>query len=351
MKGATDNMNKKKILIIQTAFLGDVILALPMVQTLKKLLPDAMIDFLCIPGTEGVLANHPDINKVIPYDKKGGDKLDKFIEVLSEIREEEYDIVICPHRYTRSALLTYYSESKVRIGFAENSLAFLLTNKIKYIKDKHEIYRNLELVKAIPGLEYDESKVTLKPCLYPSDEDVKTVNRLVNKSNLITFAPCSKWFTKQLTMDRSAEIARKLMFDGYNVVLIGGAEDMNYCTELEGRIKDDSLNNLCGKTTPLQSYLVIARSKAIITVDSAAQHLGAASDTPIILIYGSTNMSFGFYPLTSRYAIIENDKIECRPCTDHGRDKCPLEHFRCIEDLSANEISKSVQDLVKIKTG
>ncbi|MCC7158583.1 MAG: lipopolysaccharide heptosyltransferase II [Ignavibacteria bacterium] len=344
-------MNNKKILIIQTAFLGDVVLALPMVQTLKKHLPDAMIDFLCIPGTEGVLANHPDISKVIPYDKKGGDKLDKFIEILSEIREEEFDIVICPHRYTRSAILTYYSESKVRIGFDENSLAFLLTNKVRYIKDKHEIYRNLDLAKGIPGIEYDEGKVSLKPQLYPSEEDIKTVNHLVNRSNLIAFAPCSKWFTKQLTTEKSAEIARKLLLDGYNVVLIGGEDDIDYCMELESRLNDDSLLNLCGKTTALQSYLVISRSKALVSVDSAAQHLGAASDIPIILIYGSTNISFGFYPLTSKYAIVENDKLECRPCTDHGRDKCPLGHFKCIVDLSADEISKSVEELVKFKTG
>lgn len=340
-------MKNKKILIIQTAFLGDVILALPMVQTLKNHLPDAKIDFLCIPRTESVLANHPDINKAIPYDKKGGDKLDKFIEVLSEIREEEYDIVICPHRYTRSALLTYYSESKTRIGFDDNSLAFLLTNKVRYIKDKHEIYRNLDLVKAIPGLEYDESKISHKPKLYPSEEDLHLVSHLVNRSNLITFAPCSRWFTKQLTLDKSTEILRRLLFDGYNIALIGGIDDVEYCRELESRINDESLINLCGKTSVLQSYLVIKRSKALVVVDSGAQHIGGATDTPIVLIYSSTDESFGFYPLTTKYVVIENDKLECRPCTDHGRDKCPLGHFKCIEDLSAEEISEKVEKLIE----
>ncbi|NOS85742.1 MAG: glycosyltransferase family 9 protein [Ignavibacteria bacterium] len=340
-------MKNKKILIIQTAFLGDVILALPMVQSIKAHLSDALVDFLCIPSTESALQNHPAINKIIPYDKKGGDKLDKFIEVLNEIREVEYDIVISPHRFLRSSLLTYYSESKVRIGFEENSMAFLLTNKVKYIKDKHEIYRNLELVKQIPGLEYDEKKVSLKPELYASTEQKENVRHLlVHKSNLISFAPCSKWFSKQLPIEKAAEIAKILMFKGYNIALVGGEADIAYCTELEDVFKDDSLMNLCGKLSPLESYEVMTYSKALITVDSAAQHLGSASGIPVVLIYGSTDISFGFYPLTSKYKIAEIDSLECRPCTDHGRDKCPLGHFKCMVDLSAEKIVDMMEEIM-----
>lgn len=339
-------IKKDKILVIQTAFLGDVILALPIVQTLKKHLPDSKIDFLCIPNTVGVLENHPDINQSIAYDKKGGDKLDKFIEILSEIRESEYDIVISPHRSFRSAMLTYYSEAHVKTGFNRNALSFLLTNKVKYVQNKHEIYRNLELVKAVLGNDYDEDKISLKPNLYPSNKDVNFVNHLFNRSNLVTFAPCSRWFTKQLTIDKSKQVIDILISDGYNIALIGGESDEIYCCELEKQIDDDSLINLAGKLTPLQSYTVITKSKALITVDSAAQHLGAASNTPIILIYGSTNSSFGFYPLTSKHSIVENKVLNCRPCTDHGRDKCPLKHFKCIEDLTAEQI---VAELRKIK--
>ncbi len=340
-------MKNKKILIIQTAFLGDVILALPMVQTIKAHLPDALVDFLCIPATESVLQNHPAINSVIPYDKKGGDKLDKFIEVLNEIREVEYDIVVSPHRFLRSSLLTYYSESKVRIGFEENSLAFLLTNKVKYIKDKHEIYRNLELVKQIPGLEYDEKKASPKPELYPTSEQKENVRQLlVHKSNLISFAPCSKWFTKQLPIEKASEIAKSLLFKGYNVALVGGEADIVYCNELAAKLNDESLMNFCGKLSPLESYEVMTQSKALITVDSAAQHLGSASGIPIILIYGSTDISFGFYPLTSKYKIAEIDSLECRPCTDHGKDKCPLGHFKCMVDLSSEKIVDMMERMI-----
>ncbi len=340
-------MKNKKILIIQTAFLGDVILALPMAQTIKAHLPEAEIDFLCIPSTSSVLENHPALHNVIEYDKKGGDKLDKFIEVLNEIREVEYDIVICPHRFFRSALLTYYSESKVRIGFEENSLAFLLTNKVKYIKDKHEIYRNLELVKQVPGINYSEEKVSLKPELYPSAEHIEKVRLHAGRSNQVCFAPCSKWLTKQLPLNKAFDIVHNLIFKGYNIALLGGEADTDYCNELERKVNDDALINLCGKTSPLESYEVMKRSKGLITVDSAAQHLGTASGVPIVLIYGSTDISFGFYPLTSKYKIAEVDSLECRPCTDHGRDKCPLSHFKCMNDLDAKHIVDMFEGLVQ----
>ena len=340
-------MKNNKILIIQTAFLGDVILALPVAQTIKSHLPDSKVDFLCIPSTKEVLENHPDINTVIPYDKKGGDKLDKFIEVLSEIRETEYDIVISPHRYLRSALLTYYSEAKTRIGFNRNSLSFLLTGKVKYEYNTHEIYRNLELVKAIPGLKYDESKASLQPRLYPSVNDIEKVNHLFNRSNLVCFAPCSRWFTKQLPADKAKEIVHGVIMKGYNAVLIGGKDDMNYCSELEKSVNDNSLVNICGKTTALQSYEVINRSKVLITADSGAQHLGAASQTPVALIYGSTDRRFGFYPLSKDSIIIENNSLTCRPCTDHGRDKCPKKHFKCMTELKAGDIVNLAEGIMK----
>src|SRR4030095_3947124 len=235
----------KKILVIQTAFMGDVILALPIVQTLRLYIPEAKIDFLCIPGTAPILENHPDINKVIPYDKKGCDKIDKFIEILSELRENEYDIVICPHRSARSALLTYYSEAPVRVGFDKNQLSFMLTEKVKYERSTHEIHRNIELVKRVPGIKFDENKVSLKPRLYPSAEDINFVNHQFNRSNIIAFAPCSKWYTKQLTLKKSIEIVHGLIMEGYNVVLLGGKDDSDYGMELEQRVNDESLINLC----------------------------------------------------------------------------------------------------------
>src|SRR5205807_3990844 len=126
--------------------------------------------------------------------------------------------------------------------------------------------------------------------------DSKNSINSTDSKNLIAFAPCSKWFTKQLTTEKSVEIIKELFSKEYKVLLIGGSEDFEYCKLLEKQFENNSLINLCGRLTPVQSYSAISKSSALITVDSAVQHLGAATETPIVLIYGSTNSSFGFYP-------------------------------------------------------
>ncbi len=342
-----------KILVIQTAFLGDVILALPMVQTIKNHLPDSQVDFLCVPANAGILKNHKALTNVIPYDKKGGDKLDKFIEALSLIRDKEYDVIITPHRFLRSALLTFYSKAKIRIGYNRNALSFLLSHKVNYIQEKHEILRNLDLFRAIPGIESDESKISLVPDLYASEEDEKITEGYldgIDINKFIAFAPCSRWVTKQLPVHITVEAVKNLIDEGYFVALTGGEEDKDYCRRVKQNIINNNLVNLSGKLTPVQSYLAIKRSRLLITVDSAAQHLGAAAGVPVILIYGSTDSSFGFYPLTSEKKIVEIKGLKCRPCTDHGRNKCPLGHFKCMEEIPVKSILDGVKALTeKIK--
>ncbi len=330
--------------------MGDVILALPMVQALKKFIPECSIDFICIPVTANVLENHPAINRVIQFDKKTGGKLGKLNNIIKLVRKERYDIVLCPHRSFRSALITYRSKASIRIGFDMNSLSFLLTRKVPYLKQKHEILRNLDLFGAIDGFDITNPNISYKAELYPSEIDVKLMESLRNQAGpgkLITIAPCSKWFTKQLTISKTTEIIKALHEKGYTVLMLGGPDDFFYCREVRNIVNNrEKLINMCARLTPLQSYLIIKKSDALISVDSAAQHLGGASDTPIVLIYGSTNKSFGFYPLTSKFTIVENTELTCRPCTDHGREKCPLGHFKCMKDLSVNKIIEETEKLI-----
>lgn len=257
--------------------------------------------------------------------------------------------MFCLQRHLRSSLITYFSRAVLRIGFDKSTLSSVLNCRAAYKQGMNEIQRNLSLLEMLPGLRDDEYELDTVPHLFPGEKDTKIVNRLLDvefENNFISFAPCSKWFTKQITRDKARDIILSLFGKGLNVVLIGGYEDFDYCKSLVKSINSNKLLNLCGRLTPLQSYLVISHSKVLISTDSAAQHLGAATETPIILIYGSTNSSFGFYPLTSRHIIIENNSLDCRPCTDHGKSKCPLKHFKCIEELDVKLITESVLKLI-----
>ncbi len=244
-----------KILVIQTAYLGDVILTLPVVQNIKKQLPEAEIDFMCIPQTEEVLKNNPYITNLIVYDKRGKSKASKLREIISRVRKSEYDIVLSPHRSFRSALITHLSGAKIRIGFNRNSMSNLLTHSVPYISDTHEILRNLELVKSIPGILLTDENQILKPELFPSEDDKEIVDKLftphtTHSRHYISLAPCSKWFTKQLPKNISIEIIYSLIDKGYKVILIGGKDDISYCNEIESEAKTEMLLNMCGKLSP-----------------------------------------------------------------------------------------------------
>lgn len=346
-----DMISNPKILIIQTAYLGDVILTLPVVQNIKKQLPDAQIDFLCIPQTEAVLRNNPYIRELVVYDKRGKKKFSGLKKIISKVRSFKYDIVISPHRSFRSALITHFSGSDIMIGFDKNSISGMLTYRVRYIKNTHEILRNLELVKVIPGIKLTAENQIIKPELFSSKEDIEFVDKFIDPqyNPFVALAPCSKWFTKQLSKSKTVEVINSLINSGYKVVLIGGNEDAPFCKNVVDEVSNSNILNLCGNLTPLQSEVVIEKSACLVSVDSAAAHIGASTDAPVVQVYGSTVPAFGFYPLTSKNIIIENKMLACRPCTDHGRNSCPLKHFKCIEELDVNKIIESVSKLVKEK--
>ena len=166
----------KRVLIIQTAFLGDAILTLPLVQVLKQKNPGWQIDFLCIPATSILFKHNPLINKLIVYNKRGGDS---FTRIKKEVKNN-YDIVISPHRSLRSSLIAYFSKAKKRITFDKSSLNFLYTDKIKYVTGIHEIQRNLSLLSPL-GIKEEN---IIKPDLYLNSQEEKKIDELFITENI-----------------------------------------------------------------------------------------------------------------------------------------------------------------------
>jgi len=185
-----------KFLVIQTAFIGDAILASACIEELHKSHPTASIDFLVRKGNEQLFEQHPFLNKVLIWNKQEH-KLHHFFITLQRIRKEKYTHVINIHRYTSSGLFTVLSGAKETIGFDKNPLSFLFTKKIKHRISAygdtqwiHETERNHELVAAITSLDVQ------RPKLYPSEQDYAKVAAYKNQP-YICIAPSSVWFTKQ----------------------------------------------------------------------------------------------------------------------------------------------------------
>jgi heptosyltransferase-2 len=343
-------MAPKRILIIQTAFLGDVILSTPLIKALRELFPDSFISFLLIPETKKVLGNNPYLNEVLVYDKRNKKGAIQFFRMVDKIKERAFDLAVIPHRSFRSALLAYLSRIPKRIGFDNSAGSFLFTNKVNYRKNVHEIERNLSLLS-----EFDYHPSDTYPKIFPSSDDFSYVRKLLRDSDIhedekiVGIAPGSVWATKRWILQRFAQVADLLQQKaGVKVVFLGSEEDEELCKQIAGQMKTPS-TILAGKADILQSAAIISLCRVILSNDSAPVHIASAMKRPVVAIFGSTIPEFGFAPYGEGHVVIQK-KMECRPCGIHGKQKCPQKHFNCMREITAQEVYEAVLSRLTLST-
>lgn len=322
-----------QILLIQTAFTGDVVLATPLIEKLKQYYPDAAIDFLLKKGNESLLVGHPKIREILILDKKKG-KVGELLRLRKAIRKKKYDLVVNMHRFGSSGFLTAFSGAKERVGFDKNPFAFRYTKKLTHEigNGKHETRRNLELIEHLTDMRSE------MPKLYPSETDEKLVSFHKAKSPYICIAPTSVWFTKQWPLEKWVELI-KLIPASYRVYLLGAPGDRPVCEEIIRRGARENAANLCGQLTFLQSASLMRDAKMNFVNDSAPLHFASAMNAPVTAIFCSTVPKFGFGPMSDDSVVLEIDaELYCRPCGIHGHKECPELHFRCALNIDVNKV-------------
>ncbi len=316
-----------KFLIIQTAFIGDVILATPLIERLHTDFPQAQIDFLLRKGNEGLLQDHPFLNRLYIWDKKKG-KYANLLSFVKIFRKEKYDHVINLQRFFSTGLLTVFSGAKHRIGFTKNPWSFLFSTGYCHVIDTskgqtHEIDRNLLLLSGITN-----SQERHMPRLYPSATDLACVPN----QPYITMSPTSVWYTKQYPPERWAEVI-KLVPSTISIYLLGGKSDFEACENIRNAITDpENIFNMAGKLTFLQSAAYMKSAQMNYVNDSAPLHMASSMEAPVTAIFCSTTPKFGFGPLHSNSRVVESSPLpKCKPCGLHGYKACPENHFKCAE--------------------
>lgn len=323
------------MLIIQTAFIGDVVLATPLIEVLADEFPDAQIDFLLRKGNENLLADNPRLNQVLIWDKKV-QKTKNLLKILRGIRKERYDLLINLQRFASTGLITMLSKAKMKVGFSKNPFSFSFDTRVDHrIGDgTHEVQRNLRLVeKWVVDKE-------AKPKLYLSQETMTSVQTFKNKP-YITLAPTSVWFTKQLPKENWIAFLKELRFDG-EVYLLGGPDDHEACEQIiaEGGRGE----NLCGKLSLLESAALMKDAKMNYVNDSAPMHFASAVNAPTCAVFCSTLPAFGFGPLADNAHVIEiESELNCRPCGLHGKKACPEGHFKCGHEVSTDRMAQLLE--------
>ena len=322
-----------KFLIIQTAFIGDVVLATPIAEALAQL-DKTEVHFLVRKGNESLLENNPFIDRVWIWNKQQN-KLRNLFQLGNEIRNEKFDCVINLQRFGSTGFLTWRSGALKKIGFQENPFSFCFTSKFKHEVNNghHEVNRNLELLREfVPG--------DFPPRLFPSVKNFETVAEFKSKP-YVCVAPSSVWFTKQWPKANFIQLVKELS-KKHHVFLLGAKSDFDLCEEVRGV---DNLNttNLCGKLSFLESAALMRDAAMNFVNDSAPMHFASAMNAPTTAFFCSTIPEFGFGPLSEFSRIVEaSEELACRPCGLHGKKACPLGHFKCGES-SDEQIERLAQ--------
>ncbi len=336
MNGAT------KILVIQTAFIGDVVLATALLERLKELYPKANIDFVLRKGNEAVFANHPFLNRVWIWEKKKN-KYRNLLKIISQIRSQQYYLVFNLQRFASTGLLTALSGATITVGFRKNPFSRAFTYSVGHqvgtpAHTIHETERNLALVDAVTGkVISDQEKSKYLTKIYPSNFDFDVVIRYKQRP-YVCIAPASVWPTKQFPKEKWAEFIREIT-PYFSVCLIGSETDAGLCSELASITAKNTIHNLSGKLTFLQSAALMKDAVMNYVNDSAPLHLASGVNAPVAAIFCSTVPYFGFGPTSASSYIIEAPmELTCRPCGLHGKRGCPEKHFNCAHLISLHQL-------------
>ncbi len=340
-------------LVLQTSFLGDIVLTTPLIRELARGGP---VDVLTTPEGATILANNPDIRSLLVYDRRECDSgLAGFGRTVGRIRQAGifgshgstirisdesggYGSAYLAQGSLRSAMLVATAGIKRRVGFNTSEGRRFYTERVDYRADRHHAERLWWLAK--PSCDGVPTADQISPELFPSGEDDHAANAvcdsLADKSRpFIAVAPGSVWATKRWPFYH--ELAVRIAHE-FNVVVVGGAADVAIGDAIVSQVPKGSAANAAGRIGFLASAALIGRAVALVTNDSAPQHIASAMNTPTVTIFGPTVPDFGFGPLAPGSTVAGVRTLACRPCDRHGPQRCPLGHWRCMRELSPAEV-------------
>lgn len=345
----------KQFLVIQTAFLGDAVLATALLEKLHVFFPDAAIDLVVRKGNDGLFTGHPFLRKLYVWDKRRGKNRGLF-RLVRAFRRQRYDHVINAQRFFSTGLMTVLSGGKETIGYDKNPLSFLFSRKVKHaipdwktLRGKapdegapftHEVDRLNDLIAHLTDGERP------LPKLYPTTEArEKVLEHLKDESGklkaetapaYITIAPASVWHTKQWPAGKWIELI-KLLPASRRVLLIGAPGDVHLCERIAHEAGRGEV--LAGKLSLMETATLMEGAAMNYVNDSGPLHIVSAMNAAVTAVFCSTVPAFGFGPLRPNGRVVQyKGPLYCRPCGLHGHRACPEGHFRCALDVAVKEM-------------
>lgn len=334
------------ILLVQTGFLGDVILSSAVISNLSAIYPSSSISVLTTPQSSDLLKYHPGVKDVIEFDKRGRDSgFSGVWNFARKLRNRRFDLVLSLHKSYRTSLLLFLSRIPKRVGFREASFSFLYHSLATRKDLTHEVLRNLAIFRAL-GIEPEDLSQELVLAL--PEESKRYAEKLLipfTERKIIGIAPGSVWKTKRWSVSGFRDVCQHFLDQGIGIVVVGGQDDASYAESIVADL-DGPVLNLCGTLSLTESAAVIARLDTLVSNDTAPLHMASALRTPVAAVFCATIPEFGFGPWRVPYRVIETKGLKCRPCGSHGGQVCPTGTEDCIKGIKSVEVIHAVESLL-----
>jgi len=322
-----------KILIIQTGFLGDIILSTPVIRGVKDLYPDSEIYFLTTPAGRLLIENDPLVNEVIVYDKRGNERgLKGIFKTAKRINNLKFDRVYSLHKSFRTSLMLFLTDINHKTGFKKAKLSFIYNVRETRNIEDHDAIRNLSILSSETDISLLKQDLRLFP---PDEKEVNPELKSLKNSDYILLSPGSAWKTKMWHSKGYNETAKYFENKGYFVVVTGSEQEREVCKKV---CENTNAFNFCGKLNLLELKFAVFNARIIICNDSMALHVASALKTPCAAVFCSTIPEFGYGPWKNKSIVVEKN-LTCRPCGRHGHKKCPLNTEECMKIPSAEVIN------------
>lgn len=335
-----------RILLVQTAFLGDVVLSTPVIGVLKRRFPRAELWMMVTPQAEALVRNDPRLEGIITFDKRGADAGWSGLRRLARRLESlAFSRAYALQRSARTSLLLKLAKIPARVGFAEASLSGLYTVTVPRRNMSHDVLRNLCLLEGETLISNDDAEMKIYPS--PWDHLRPDTKRQLGDSfaERVVMFPGSSWRTKMWHWSGYVEAARELVSRGMQVVILGSGSEVDLCRKVAEK---SSALNLAGAVTLEESMTIMQHSRLVICNDSLALQMASALKVPTVAIYCATSPGFGFGPWRNEAVVVERRDLLCKPCSRHGTARCPLGHEACMRGVSAGEVVSAADKLISV---
>ncbi len=337
----------KKILVVRTDRLGDVILSTPVIKNLRLAYPSSFIAFMCRPYTKDVLLGNPYLDEVIIYDKYGRHRsVASSLRFALSLSKKKFDLALILHPTNRVHMITFFARIPMRVGW-DRKMGILLTHRLSHTKQngiKHEMEYTLDILHlaGIPVVEH--------ALFFPVQEEAKKkVAALLREKGLndndkfFVIHPSASCPSKRWPISYFGKLV-DMIKDTFDkpILIISSKEERRFCDELfEGR---SYLVDLRGELNIGQLGALMEKVEVLVSNDSGPVHIAAALGRPVISIFGRSDPGLSprrWRPLGKNSFFFHKD-VGCTVCLAHNCDK----GFLCLKAIKPEDIFELIKKIL-----